>query len=141
MKYLKIIIGLFFLISCKVANSTRPNNYIVTRYEKIEHGYQYSNNVIVYYSNNYQPITSAIYINDSLTAFDLYKAEGAVGYSITDIKADTQFFKMLNIPLIRSIKINKKEIVDNEKVYKITEIRRDSIYSLQNDTLLLYCLD
>ena len=141
MNNLLIFTMLSILVSCKNGSTEEHHNYKVTRYQRVDQGYHYSKDIFSYKSNVYRPIITAEYISDTLVSVLVFKSEGKVNYSRADIDADPLLFQMPNTPRNRIIVISENQVIDNGKSYQITESVKDSIYSLQKDTLFLYSLD
>lgn len=140
MNNLIIFVAINIFISCKNNYSTHPHNYRITSCQRVEEGYVYSDDVFTYHSNTYSPLVSAEYIDDTLVSIWVFKPDGKLYYSAAELYADRPFDQMLNIPHKRSIEVNRSRLIDNEKTYQITEIIKDSIYSVQKDTLVLYSI-
>ena len=132
---------LSFFITSENFSIEKPTNCKVTRYQRIDKGYHYSQDIFTYKSTFYRPIITADYINDTLISVLVFKSEGKMNYSKADIEADSLLFQMLNIPLNRKINTIENQVIDNGKSYQITGSIKDSIYCLQKDTLILYILD
>jgi hypothetical protein len=141
MNYLLIFALLNIFVSCKNNIIEKPHNYKVTRCLRVEEGYHYSKDIFIYKSNKYRPIVTAEYIDDTLVSLLVFKSEGKISYSSEDIVVDSLLFQTLNIPLRRIIDISETQIIDNGRSHRISELIKDSIYSLQEDTLFLYCLN
>lgn len=141
MNYLLIFAMLNVFVSCKNNNTEKPHNYKVTSYQRVEEGYHYSKDIFMYKLNTYRPIVTSEYINDTLVSVLVFRSEGKISYSRADIEADSLLFQMFNIPHSRIIDIVGSQVIDNGKSYQITELIKDSIYSLQKDTLFLYILN
>lgn len=129
------------VVSCKNNVRENPHNYSITRYQRIEEGYQYSKDIFTYHSNIYRPIVTSEYVNDTLASVWIFKPEGKIKYNSADIKADTLLLQMLNVPHKRSIEIKEAQLVDNGKVNQLTESIKDSLYSIQKDTLFVYTIN
>ncbi len=141
MNYLLIFAMLNVFVSCNNRSHEKPHNYKVTCFQRVGGGYHYSEAIFTYKSDTYRPIITAGYINDTLSSVLVFKSEGKVSYSRADIEADTLFFQTLNIPHNRIIDLRENQVIDNGKSHQITELIRDSIYSMQKGTLFLYSLN
>jgi len=136
--YAILFAALTFFIFCKNDNSQKLHKYTLTRYEKVENGYTYSNDLFSYRSNRYRPIVSSAYVNDTLVSAWVFKPEGKIEYSSAGLKADTLLGQMLGIAYKRSVEIRGSRLIDNGKVNQITALVKDSIFSVQKETLFLY---
>jgi len=118
--------------------SKEVHNFVVTEYQKVGKGYQYSNDVLKYQGNEYKPLVSSEYFNDTLTTVWVYKSEGKISYSKAELNSDLALKKMMN--LIENRKIEQKEevLIDNGKSYQILESKKDSIFCKNKDNLILY---
>ncbi|RYD59286.1 MAG: hypothetical protein EOP56_00020 [Sphingobacteriales bacterium] len=141
MRYIIKLGMLSVFVSCTSTTKNTSQKYIITRYVKAESSYRYSDDTINYRSNNYKPLLSAEYHDDTLASIKLFKAEGAIFYSIDNLRDDSTFLNTLDIPTKRTIEFIGGKIKDNEVIYEITEQVNDSVYSLRQDTLILYYIN
>ena len=138
--YLIIAVMLNIFISCKNSSGDSPHNYTITHYQRLGDNYHYSGDTLCYHSNVYGAMVSSEYSSDTLVSVDVFKPEGRINYSIADLEGDTLFSRTLHMPRKRSIRINENQLIDNGRIYPISELRKDSIYALQKDTLFLYTI-
>lgn len=114
------------------------NNFIVIRYQKVSNRYVYSKDILKYKGDTYKPLISAEYIKGTLANIYVYKSEGKVGYNREALQSDTLFKASLDQPEQREIKVSENVLIDVHKTNHITEIKNDSIFCINQDTLLLY---
>jgi hypothetical protein len=132
--------SIFFLLNIFSAcdEDKAVDNFTVIKFQKVTNGYQFSKDILKYQGNTYKPLVSANYIMDTLSNIDIYKSEGKVSYSIEDLQNDVLFKLTLDLPELRRIIVRENSLVDNYKTYHITEIKNDSIFCFNQDTLFLY---
>jgi hypothetical protein len=116
----------------------RIGNYSVTTFEKVDWGYHYSKDMFQYHGAIYRPFERAEYANDTLISVGIYKSEGAIRYTKAELMEDLPLMKSFGIPNERVIYLHGEQLRDNKISYPTTEIRGDSIFCCQRDSLFLY---
>jgi hypothetical protein len=128
-----IFICLMLTNSCSV----KVIQISVTEYIQVDKEYQYSD--FLYFNNlKYKPIVKSVYSNDSIESFSIFKSEGEVYYEKSELKNDTLLVNTLNIVEVRKIKQDNSMIIDNNKVYNITEQKKDSFFCLSGEKLYVF---
>jgi hypothetical protein len=136
---MKIAILLVMLNTLGSCNSDLIlHNFTVTKYNKVSDSYKYSKDLLNYKGNKYKPIVSSIYFNDTLTIVEVYKPEGRISYNSKELIEDSKFKKLLGLLGTRNVQIERNNIIDNGKSYKIDQRKIDSVFCLDQRTLLLY---
>lgn len=135
---LNLILFLMLNVFTSCDSSKETHNFVVTEYQRVEEGYQYSKDIFKYQGFEYKPIVSSEYFNDTLTTVLVYKSEGKIIYSKVDLNNDPVFKKMLNLIDIRKIEQKERVLIDNGKSYEILESKKDSVFCKNKDNLILY---
>lgn len=135
---LNLILFVMLNVFTSCDSNKNMHNFVVTEYQRVGKGYQYSNDILKYQNSEYKPLVSSEYFNDTLTSVWIYKSEGKISYSKAELNNDPAFKKMLN--LLENRKIEQKEdvLIDNGKSYQILESKKDSIFCKNKDNLILY---
>ena len=136
MKYAILILMIPALWSCN--NDQILHNYTVTKYQKVGDSYKYSEDLLNYKGDTYKPVVSSTYFNDSLSSAEVYKSEGRISYTSKELQADSLFKKSLELAEIRIVQIIGDSLIDNGKRYKIDQRKNDSIFCVDQQTMLLY---
>lgn len=76
---------------------------VVTKYQEVPMGYQFSNDIIEFDGKKFKPVLREEYHDKKLVAIEVFKSEGSLRYSIEDLKTDTLFAKSLPIVYERSV--------------------------------------
>jgi len=133
---LLLLVMLNIFTSCK--SSKMEHNFIVTEYQRVGEMFQFSIDVLNYQGRKYMPIVSFEYSNDTLIAVLLYKSEGKICYSKSDLNSDRVFKQMLNLVENRKIELKENILIDNGKSYQILEFKKDSVFCMNKGNLILY---
>lgn len=135
---LNLILFLMLNVFTSCDSSKEIHNFVVTEYQKVEEGYQYSKDMLKHQGFEYKPIVSSEYFSDTLTTVLVYKSEGKIIYSKVDLNNDPAFKKMLNLIENRKIEQKERVLIDNGKSYEILESKKDSVFCKNKDNLILY---
>lgn len=136
MKFHLILYVVSILTACN--ENKEIYNFTVTTYQRVDEGYQYSKDLIAYDGNIYKPIVSSHYKNNTLTTAVLYKPEGKIRYSKDELRNDSLFTRILNLPEIRMIEIKGQYLLENENSRIIDKKIGDSLFCVHKNKLLLY---
>lgn len=136
---MKLSLIFFMLNVLSACNGDRAvHDFTITKYHKVDEGYQYSKDLLKYKGNTYKPVVSSDYINDTLTAIAVYKSEGKISYSKEELRSDPLFMKTLNLPEVRKVEIKGESLIESNNTYPIDKKEGDSIICIVKDTLFLY---
>lgn len=138
MKNCLLLVG-FFIFSCD--NSNDVEKYNITKYFKVDNGYQFSNDVIKYNSNTYRPIISLDYVKDTLSGAKIFKPDGSLVYTKNDLRQDPQLIELLAIEKVRKIKLENEKKVIYKKSYVDSELKNKKIYCVEGDSLFVYQIE
>lgn len=130
-----------FILSCffsGCACDKTINNFVVIKYEEVEKGYHYSNEMIEYKSKKYKPILASEYKNDTLSAAETFKSDGRLRYNKNDLYQDKQLKELLGIIERRTLVVNNDYLDDNHDRFQITERKGNIIYCIRGQELRIY---
>lgn len=112
--------------------------FSVISYKEVADGYQYSDIIITFKSKLYKPIICAEYSMDTLYSIKLYKSEGSILYSKSELENDQLLKKNLHINDVSSLIIYKNYILDRGKKIEITEQSDSTLYCILKNELFIY---
>lgn len=141
MNYLVVLVFLNIFQTYINYNIGKQRYTKVTHYKKCVEGYHYSNDYYYFRTDRYMAVLSAEYMEDTLEYASIFKCESELVYKSIELKADTLLVQTLNLPFKRNIKIEGNQIFDNDHVYTIAEFKKDSIFCLKGDSLVLYVIN
>lgn len=128
--YLSIVLGIFcFLISCSQNNDALQ--FIVEGYI-VGEGYEY--NPLGFIDSPYgrvNIVTHSSFENGKLVNVSWNRANGALDYSLEDLKNDPKLYQSFNVDSI--FNKNKKKLHN----YSTKTIRNDTIFWKQKDRVLI----
>jgi len=134
-----LVLGSLFIFSC--VSNKNVETYSVTKYLKVDNGYQFSNDVIKYNSNTYRPIINLDYIKDTLSGAKIFKPDGFLVYTKNDLQQDPQLIELLSMERLRKIQLESKNKVIYKKPYTSSELKNNKIYCLAKDSLFIYQIE
>lgn len=81
-----LVVMSILISSCSIESSY---NFKIREYQRVDKGYQYSNDMLNYQGENYRPILTSEYFCDTLSSILIYKSEGKISYSKSDLDTDS----------------------------------------------------
>ena len=137
-------LGLLLSCSCSTRQEVKEDevlSFSVTTCVKNSEGFVYGDTIINYDGSEYRPIKNETYENGAIEGIDIYKAEGILSYSFTDLKNDSLLASSIRAVFDRKILIKGDLLHDS----KFTDLngkkfnnKNGDFYVLENDTLLIY---
>lgn len=116
-------------------------SFSVTTCVKNPEGFVYEDTIVNYDGGEYRPIKNETYENGAIEGIDIYKTEGILSYSFTDLKNDSLLALSINAVFDRKIVI-KGDLLHDSKFTdsngKKFNNKNGDIYVLISDTLLIY---
>ena len=138
MKSYLLLITTLLLILC--SDKKNIHSYSITKFKEVGFDYSYSNTPFYYNNRKYEPIITSKFRNDSLVSVTIYKYEGGIEYTKANIDSDSLLKKYINQPDVSKLELNNMIIFDNEEKYKVLTLKKDSIFCIKQDILILYVL-
>lgn len=115
-------------------------DYSITEYQRVDPGYQFSDEMIYFKKNKYNPKICSYYKNDSLVSLDLFGSEGRIFYSLRDIENDTLLDKRINAKKVRKVIKTESYIIDSGEKFSISNVDGNQIFYFANNRLCVYCV-
>ena len=116
-------------------------SFSVTTCVKNSEGLVYGDTIVNYDGGEYRPTKNETYKNGALEGIDIYKTEGILSYSFTDLKNDSLLASSIRAVFDRKIVIKGHLLHDS----KYTDLngkkfnnKNGDFYVLVSDTLLIY---
>ena len=116
-------------------------NYDKTKITYNSEGFVYGDTIVNYDGGEYRPTKNETYKNGALEGIDIYKTEGILSYSFTDLKNDSLLASSISAVFDRKIVIKDNLLHDS----KFTDLngkkfnnKNGDFYVQENDTLLIY---
>ena len=77
------------------------------------------------------------YIKNKLQNVDVYRSDGIISYTNSEVKSDKKLANYLEIPLVRNVVISNDKLLDNNTLFSY-EAKGDSIFVNQAKNLVIY---
>lgn len=100
---------------------------------------QYNNScgTIEYKGEKYTIKKSVHYVKNKLQNVDVYRSDGIISYTKSEVESDKKLANYLGIPLVRIVVISKDKLLDNNTLFSY-EAKGDSIFVNQAKNLVIY---
>ena len=116
-------------------------SFSVTTCVKNPEGFVYEDTIVNYDGGEYRPTKNETYKNGAIEGIDIYKTEGILSYSFTDLKNDSLLASSIRAVFDRKIVI-KGDLLHDSKFTdsngKKFSNKNGDFYVLVSDTLLIY---
>ena len=119
---------------------THPHNSFNIIYcKEVSSGLQCNNScgTIEYRGEKYTIKKSAYYVKKKLQNVDVYRSDGIISYTKSEVESDKKLANYLGIPLVRIVVISKDKLLDNNTLFSY-EAKGDSIFVNQAKNLVIY---
>ena len=136
--------GLLHSCSCSTRQEVKEDevlSFSVTTCVKNPDGFVYEDTIVNYDGGEYRPFKNETYKNGAVEGIDIYKTEGILSYSFTDLKNDSLLASSISAVFDRKILIKGNFLPDS----KFTDLngkkfnnKNGDFYVQENDTLLIY---
>ena len=127
----------YILYSCSVEQEYNSFNIIYCK--EVSSGLQCNNScgTIEYRGEKYTIKKSVCYVKKKLQNVDVYRSDGIISYTKSEIESDKKLANYLGIPLVRIVVISKDKLLDNNTLFSY-EAKGDSIFVNQAKNLVIY---
>ncbi len=127
----------YILYSCSIDQEYDSLNIIYCK--EVPSGLQYSDfcRTIEYRGEKYAIKKSVYYIKNKLQNVDVYRSDGIISYTNSEVKSDKKLANYLGIPLVRNVVISNDKLLDNNTLFSY-EAKGDSIFVNQAKKLVIY---
>ena len=92
---------------------------------------------IEYRGEKYTIKKSVYYVKKKLQNVDVYRSDGIISYTKSEVESDKKLANYLGIPLVRIVVISKDKLLDNNTLFSY-EAKGDSIFVNQVKNLVIY---
>lgn len=119
---------------------THPHNSFNIIYcKEVSSGLQYNNScgTIEYKGEKYTIKKSVYYVKKKLQNVDVYRSDGIISYTKSEVESDKKLANYLGVPLVRIVVISKDKLLDNNTLFSY-EAKGDSIFVNQAKNLVIY---
>ena len=90
------------------------------------------NSINLHYWENYTEQNA-----NKLQNVDVYRSDGIISYTKSEVESDKKLANYLGIPLVRIVVISKDKLLDNNTLFSY-EAKGDSIFVNQAKNLVIY---
>ena len=127
----------YILYSCSMEQEYNSFNIIYCK--EVSSGLQYNNSceTIEYRGEKYTIKKSVDYVRKKLQNVDVYRSDGIISYTKSEVESDKKLANYLGIPLVRIVVISKDKLLDNNTLFSY-EAKGDSIFVNQAKNLVIY---
>lgn len=127
----------YILYSCSMEQEYNSFNIIYCK--EVSSGLQCNNScgTIEYRGEKYTIKKSAYYVKKELQNVDVYRSDGIISYTKSEVESDKKLANYLGIPLVRIVVISKDKLLDNNTLFSY-EAKGDSIFVNQAKNLVIY---
>ena len=127
----------YILYSCSMEQEYNSFNIIYCK--EVPSGLQYNNScgTIEYRGEKYTIKKSVYYVKKKLQNVDVYRSDGIISYTKSEVESDKKLANYLGIPLVRIVVISKDKLLDNNTLFSY-EAKGDSIFVNQAKNLVIY---
>ena len=127
----------YILYSCSMEQEYNSFNIIYCK--EVPSGLQYNNScgTIEYRGEKYTIKKSVYYVKKKLQNGDVYRSDGIISYTKSEVESDKKLANYLGIPLVRIVVISKDKLLDNNTLFSY-EAKGDSIFVNQAKNLVIY---
>jgi hypothetical protein len=127
----------YILYSCSMEQEYNSFNIIYCK--EVSSGLQYDNScgTIEYRGEKYTIKKSVYYVKKKLQNVDVYRSDGIISYTKSEVESDKKLANYLGIPLVRIVVISKDKLLDNNTLFSY-EAKGDSIFVNQAKNLVIY---
>ena len=127
----------YILYSCSMEQEYNSFNIIYCK--EVSSGLQCNNScgTIEYRGEKYTIKKSAYYVKKKLQNVDVYRSDGIISYTKSEVESDKKLANYLWIPLVRIVVISKDKLLDNNTLFSY-EAKGDSIFVNQAKNLVIY---
>lgn len=139
MKY-SYVIFLLILVCSKDVKAKRIKNFHVVSYKMVSSDYQYSDDIIKWKGNYFTPYLYEEYRNGELSEVGIYKSDGILFFSYSELEKDSLLKETLSLSVQRDICVEKKMIIDRGTKYKVIYFKH-RYYWHEGKNLKVYTLD
>ena len=108
-------------------------SFSVTTCVKNSEGFVYGDTIVNYDGSEYRPIKNETYENGAIEGIDIYKAEGILSYSFTDLKNDSLLASSIRAVFDRKIVIKGALLPDRN----FTELNGKKFNNQNRDSYVL----
>ena len=115
-----LLIGLFCIKGLQLKSL---ENFQVISYKLVAPGYEYSPNTIKWRGMYFMPYLCEEYKNDSLLNVGIYKSEGLLMFTSSEMEQDRLLKEEFSIKTRREVFVGKEIIFDSGKKYEATNYR------------------
>ena len=136
MNNLLLICLMLSVMSC-ASKKKQLHNFQMCCYRKIPQHLKYNNHRITFKQEWFLLKTCEEFSNDTIASASINGTEDILHYSKAELITDTLLFYYMKFSKSKNLMIDEKYITDNDVKIEITDVRGDSIFCLNNDTLLL----
>lgn len=97
--------------------------------KEVSSGLKYNNScgTIEYRGEKYTIKKSVYYVKKKLQNVDVYRSDGIISYTKSEVESDKKLANYLGIPLVRIVVISKDKLLDNNTLFSY-EAKGDSIF-------------
>lgn len=115
------------------------NSFNIIYCKEVSSGLQYNNSceTIEYRGEKYTIKKSVYYAKKKLQNVDVYRSDGIISYTKSEVESDKKLANYLGIPLVRIVVISKDKLLDNNTLFSY-EAKGDSIFVNQAKNLVIY---
>ena len=115
------------------------NSFNIIYCKEVSSGLQYNNSceTIEYRGEKYTIKKSVDYVRKKLQNVDVYRSDGIISYTKSEVESDKKLANYLGIPLVRIVVISKDKLLDNNTLFSY-EAKGDSIFVNQAKNLVIY---
>ncbi len=127
----------YILYSCSIKQEY--NSFHIIYCKEVSSGLQYNNScgTIEYRGEKYTIKKSVYYVKKKLQNVDVYRSDGIISYTKSEVESDKKLANYLGIPLVRTVVISKDKLLDNNTLFSY-EAKGDSIFVNQAKNLVIY---
>ena len=116
------------------------NSFNIIYCKEVSSGLKYNNSscgTIEYRGEKYTIKKSVYYVKKKLQNVDVYRSDGIISYTKSEVESDKKLANYLGIPLVRIVVISKDKLLDNNTLFSY-EAKGDSIFVNQAKNLVIY---
>ncbi len=125
------------LYSCSIEKEYNSFNIIYCK--ELHSGLQYCNSckTIEYGEKKYAIEMCVYYVKNKLQHVDVYKCDGIISYTGSEVKSDKKLANYIGVPFVRNIIIDKDKLIDGNKISPY-EAKGDSMIVNQAENIVIY---
>ena len=127
----------YILYSCSIEQEYNSFNIIYCKEVSSELQYNNSCGTIEYRGEKYTIKKSVYYVKNKLQNVDVYRSDGIISYTKSEVESDKKLANYLGIPLVRIVVISKDKLLDNNTLFSY-EAKGDSIVRNMRDFILQF---